>query len=289
MGEPLSFSSFFAAWDLFSAPTLAGVVSGVLLGWLGVYIVVRRMIFVSAALSQGASFGVALSFYVHHLGGGIARMLSPGVGSTVITGLFAFFLARPSGEQRKSAEARLAFLYTASAAGVLVLGTRIVEEVQDIESLLLGSAVVVMPDDFRNLLGVALPLLILHAWWSRGYWHIVIDREGAMIRQLPVRWLEVSLLLSIAIAISVTTRTLGALPVFALSVLPAAASLRIVSHVRQALWLSALFGGFSGGIGYFMAYRYSLPVGPSQAVVAAALVLLSWVRRPANIRPSRLR
>ena len=51
--------TFLDGWDVFRDPVLASFVAGATLGLLGVYIVLRRMVFVSAALSQAAGLGVA--------------------------------------------------------------------------------------------------------------------------------------------------------------------------------------------------------------------------------------
>src|SRR5207253_1289320 len=60
--QDASFSQFLEAWDLFRDPVITGMLAGLLLGFLGVYIVLRRMVFVSAAISQSAALGVSLTF-----------------------------------------------------------------------------------------------------------------------------------------------------------------------------------------------------------------------------------
>ena len=52
MAQPVS--DFFAAWELFREPALAGAVAGLLLGWVGLYVALRRMVFLSAAMTQTA-------------------------------------------------------------------------------------------------------------------------------------------------------------------------------------------------------------------------------------------
>ena len=96
------------------------------------------------------------------------------------------------------------------------------------------------------------------------------------------------MLLSIALAIALFTQILGALPVFAFSVLPAMAALRVSIHVPMALVIAAVVGAASGAVGYGFAFVYGLPVGASQALVALAVVLgaelmrlLARGRRPA--------
>ena len=185
---------------------------------------------------------------------------------------------RPFRLRRESA---LGAVYLACGAGALALGTRIVQEAHDIESILFGSAVAIVPESFRLLAGTVVVLFGLHLWWRRGFLQASFDREGARVRGLPVRLLEITLLASVAVAISVGTRTLGALPVFAFSVLPAMAALRLCANVPRALAAATLFGALSGFCGYVVAFLYELPVGASQTLTAAVLVGIAEATRRA--------
>ena len=271
-------SDFFAGWELFGTPALAGLVAGLLLGALGVYIVVRRMVFLSAALSQSAGLGVALAFWVevellddhaHRLPTVFATI------ATIATALLLFF-GRSSGGRR---DGLLGLAYLVGAAGTLAIGTRIVAEVHDIQTLLFGSAVVVLPEQLHGLLALAALVLAVHAWWMRGFVQASLDRDGARVRGVPVLALDVVLLVSLALSISYATRVLGALPVFAFSVLPALAALRSAANVHRALLGAAALGGLCGFLGDVVAFRYALPVGASQALVCAAAVVAAELVR----------
>ena len=100
------------------------------------------------------------------------------------------------------------------------------------------------------------------------------------MRSLSRAWAAV-LVASLAMAVSLSTRVLGALPVFAFTVLPAMAGLRLAPNVAGAAAVAALLGAVAGVVGYGVAFLYQLPVGASQALVAGGgLVLahaLAWV------------
>ena len=51
---PEAFSDFWAGRELWAEPLFAGVLAAAVLGYLGVFIVLKRMVFVSAALSQAS-------------------------------------------------------------------------------------------------------------------------------------------------------------------------------------------------------------------------------------------
>src|SRR5690349_3385038 len=82
--------SFWSAYDFWRDSVIAVAMAGALLGFLGVYILLRRVVFVGAALTQISGVGIAAAFWLasyfpaqdaHH--GGHAWWLSPQLYSVV--------------------------------------------------------------------------------------------------------------------------------------------------------------------------------------------------------------
>lgn len=271
MGEKLEL--FFSAWELFREPTLAGAIAGATLGLLGVWIVLRGMVFLSATLSQVAGFGVAVALVA---AGAIGATL-PGLGAALFTVCAALALTLRA---RGSADPTLGLLFLAASAGTLLLAGWSGTELHDIDTLLFGSAVAVLPSQFRWLAGVCAIVFALHLWWWRGFAAVTIDRDDAAVRRLPTDLLEGALVTSAALVVAVSTWVLGALPTFAFSVLPALAALALAPNVRVALALGAAFGLLAGGGGYVLAFLLDAPVGPAQTGLGVALALGARVARP---------
>ncbi|MBM4370620.1 MAG: metal ABC transporter permease [Deltaproteobacteria bacterium] len=265
----MTLQQLFGSWDLFGDTLVTAAVAGALLGALGVYVVMRRMVFVSAALSQAAGLGVVLA---HALAAAGLLVMPPEVGAAVLTLAAALLFVGERREGARGSDGLLGWLYLVGAGGILVVGSRIVQELPDVRSVLFGTAVAVTPEDASRVAWLAGGILLLHAAGFRGFVEVSTDRTGARVRGLPVRVLEVVLILSLALAISLTTRVLGALPVFAFSVLPALAALRVATNVPRALLLAAGLGAAAGFWGYVTASVLALPVGATQALAAAALV-----------------
>ncbi len=263
---------FVDAWELFRDPLVAGVVAGVVLGFLGVYVVLRRMVFVSAALSQAAGLGVAVAFYAQIVLGTAGILGDPILCAIGFTLLTTFVLSRSHEGARISRESILGLVYLVGGAGALIVGTKIQQEAHDISAILFGTAVLVTTDDLHKLCWVTGAVMVLQLAAGRGFRFASFDPDGARVRGLPVLLLDTILFSSIAIVVSVATRVLGALPVFAFSVLPAMAAILVAPSVRVALALAALFGALAGGVGYLTAFLYAWPVGASQTAVGALLV-----------------
>ena len=177
MEESTSITSFFAAWEIFQDATLAGTLAGALLGFLGVYVVLRRMVFLSAALSQAAGLGVTLAFYAQIYWGVHAALGSAALGAAVVTLLAVFGVMQAKGSVANR-DSLLGFTYLLGSAGALVIGTRILQELQDIETILFGSAVAVLPREFTLIAVMTGLLLVLHGLCLRGFMLVSFDPGG---------------------------------------------------------------------------------------------------------------
>jgi len=77
---------------LFVANGVGGLLAGFLLGYLGVFVVLRRSVFVTATVSQAAGLGVALAFFLQiHA----ALPVPPVFGAIVVALGFTAVLALP--------------------------------------------------------------------------------------------------------------------------------------------------------------------------------------------------
>ena len=209
-----TWADFAAGWaDLFREPVLCAVAAGLVLGFLSGYIVLRRMVFVSAVTTQSAGLGVALAFYVqiHH---GLA--LAPSHGAVILAVGAAALLALDPRRLGLSREAVLGLVFAASGGGAVVVGDKISQEAHEIENILFGSAVMVEPADLYRVLIAGGVLLALHLCWFRGLAFASFDPVAARVQRVPVRLLDALLFASIGIMVGVATQALGALPVFAM-------------------------------------------------------------------------
>lgn len=262
-------AGFVEGWELYGDAAVAGGIAGAVLGLMGVYVVLRRMVFLSAAISQAASLGVVGALVAHLVLGLHTALVSPTVGAILATIAAALWLG--SRHNRGGGDAALGVVYLGGAAGALVLGRLAVTEMHDVDALLFGYAVAITPEDLRLLLFGMLPLLAIHLWWWRGFALVTFDRDGAVVAGLPVRALEILLLVGLALATALSTRVLGALPTFAFAVLPGLAAASVARNVPVALAFALTVGAAQGFGGYVLSYLRDWPVGASQTLLGLGL------------------
>lgn len=260
---------FVDNWDLYADPVLTGTFAGLALGFAGVFIVLRRAVFVTAAISQAAALGVACGFLLAIETGIEAPPVLIAFGFAVLAALALAFPA-PSGLPR---EAPIGFVYLTCSALALIVGSSISQEAHDIGALLYGSAVLVRHVDFISVIVLSSVVIVSLLMLTRGLAFAGFDPDAARVQGLPVRLLETTLWLLVAAEVAVTTRALGALPVFAFAVLPAFGALRLARRLPHALALAATMGAVSGAAGYLLAFLLQWPVGAAQAAVAASIAI----------------
>jgi zinc transport system permease protein len=267
-----SWADFAQGWDrgIYRDPVLCGGLAGLVLGLLGVFIVLRRAVFVTAAVSQAAGLGVALAFYlaIHH-----SLDVPPVVAALVLGVTATMSLALPVHRLRLPRESALGLCFIAASALAVLVGDRIGQEAHDVAGILFGTAVLVRRSDLWAVAIVGGVTTLVVAVFYRGLVFAGFDPEGARVQKLPVRGLNLLFWALVAIEVSVATRALGALPVFAFAVIPAMAALPLVRRLPYALIGAALIGGASGALGYLFAFFFQFPVGASQAVVAVVIWL----------------
>lgn len=276
--EP-SIAGFVEGWELglYRDAVLGGALAAFTLALLGVFIVLRRAVFVAATVGQAAGLGVVVAFYLSiHWGVG----LPPSVGALAFAALATSAVGRLGAARGLSRDAGLGLGFLVTSAAAIALGDRITQEAHEVSSILFGSAVVVGSSDVLLLGGLSLAVLfaVLATW--RGLAFTGFDPEGARVQDLPLHWLTSGFWLVVALSIAICTRVLGALPVFAFSVLPPLAAIACTRSLAVTLVCASSIGALCAAVGYGAAYFLALPVGALQALCCAlALVPALLVAR----------
>ncbi|HEY5088711.1 MAG TPA: metal ABC transporter permease, partial [Polyangia bacterium] len=264
--NPASWQELWANIAIFKDAIWAAGLAGALLGFIGVHVVLRRMVFASSAIAQAAALGVALSFWVPalidpighaagHAAGPAAHVLPSPLFEPVLWAIAAsllatlVFIANPV-RLHLTRESLLGFVFLVSGAGAVIIGDKITQEAHDLAAILFGSAVVVQTIDLYLVTGATALLLGGHLLLWRALIFVGYDPMGARVQGMPVRALNGFLFVSVGLAVALCTRALGALPVFAFSVLPAMTALAFTSRIGWVFVLATIVGAFSGVAGY---------------------------------------
>jgi zinc transport system permease protein len=273
---------------LWRNPIIVASVAAFILALVGIYVVLPRLVFVTACLANVSGVGVAIGLL---LGLGVGEHAAHGEHSGVfddLLGVFGFSLVitcltaagfawwRES--KRISGESLLGVAYLLSSALLVLLSSQLNHATHDIDDIVFGSAVVVEPSQLVIVPFIAALLLILHLLLRKDFLFVSFDPVMARAIRYPVRALDILLFISVGLAIAIATRALGALPVFAFIVLPPLAALQLTERISLVFVLAPIFGVLSAAGGYFAAFMLAWPVGPTMTVLGVCILALSALR-----------
>jgi zinc transport system permease protein len=260
---------------------MASIATGVSLGVLGVYLVIRRVVFLGLVVANAATLGAALA----QIGG-----WPPDLMSVVAAVGAAVALGRAGISNRLSAESLMGWAYAAaSSATVLVLSSGAGGSADTLH-LLFGNVLAVQTSSVAVLTIVALSTVAMQLLFGRRFLLVTFDPEAATVAGVNTRFWSFLLNLTIGVAAAAAVQTIGALSTFALLTLPAVAALLATSSVRAtfatATVLSVLLPTFALAASFYL----DLPAGPASVALLAIGVPLAalktgsddgaWRRRP---------
>lgn len=257
--------------DFIMRAALAGVGTAIAAGFLGSFVVWRRMAYFGDATAHAAVLGVAiaLGFQVSILGSvGVVAVLMA-VGLWALTG------------RGFAADTVLGVL----SHGALALGLLAVALVPsarvDLDTYLFGDVLTVSKTDLAVIWGGAAVVVGVLAWrWSRML-TATVSPDLAYAAGIDPRREQLILTLLLAGVVAVSIKVVGALLITALLIIPAAAA-RNLSRTPEAMAVIAVIWGIIaalGGVG--LSFTLNTQAGPSIVCTAAALFVLSLLRRRA--------
>lgn len=246
---------------------------------LGVYVVLRRIVFVGAALAQLSSAGIALGLFLYGLGIGGELTHHPVAMALVVTITGAMFFGfGSSGRSGIPPDATIGVTYAvAAAAGILLIAKAKTGEAHDI--FLQGNILGITRLDTMILLGVAVPVLLVHAVFYKEFLFVSFDRETARTLGYRVRFWNLLLYFTLGVVIAYAMQFAGVMLVFNFLVLPAVTGLLLARSMGGIFAIAIVSALLAALLGFSLSVPFDLPSGPTIIAVSGALALLAWSAR----------
>jgi len=265
--------AFLSARELWQAPLLASLLAGALLGFLGVFVVLRRTVFVSAALAQistlGLVFGLFLEERLHVEAEHAHHQLGMAMGFAVVGAVVLGALRT----RRLPAEAVVGAAWVIGSALVVLGVSKLVHAAHDLGGLVFGNAVAVPDEELWMIGAVAVLCAAVHLAFHKELVFVSFDPETARAQGMRTWAWDAALSVTVGLAIPASARALGALPVFALLTLPASAALLLRVRLGAAFGLATAAGVAAAGGGYLASWFAETPTGATMVAVAALFLL----------------
>lgn len=261
--------------------TLGTAVLGALSGMLGSFAVLRKESLLGDAISHAALPGIAIAFLIT----GTKDMGILLLGA-IVSGLTGAFLIRKivTRTHLKTDTALGLILSVFFGFGMLLL--TYIQKIPDsnqagLDSYLFGQAATLVEDDVKLMsLITAISFFVLILFWKE-FKILLFDPEYSHTIGIYTRFIDSLITFFIVIAIVIGLQTVGVVLMSALLLAPAAAARQWTNRLIGMVFLSGIFGAFSGVIGTAIsATENNIPTGPVIVLIAGIFVLFSFLFSP---------
>ncbi|MYE05684.1 MAG: metal ABC transporter permease [Chloroflexi bacterium] len=257
---------------------LAGVIVSVAAGMVGVFVVLRGLAFMGDAVAHTQLAGAAVALV---LGGG-AVLITLGAGVAAVLTALGVALLTLRGRLREDTAIGIMF------AGLFALGIVLISRQRtlniSLNDLLVGDILGASWTDLIVMAALTAVVALLVLAFLPELRFTAYDPEVASVSGVPVTFMQIGLLVLIALATVVAFRLVGVVLALAMLVAPAAAAALLTRRLTMMMLISTLIGVGSTVAGLYASFHFDLAAGPSIVLTAVVLMMLSFVLSPRGLR-----
>jgi zinc transport system permease protein len=250
---------------------MAGLLAAVACGIIGVYVVVKRIVFISGGIAHASFGGIGLGY----LAG-----ISPVLGAMLFTPASALGMGLVIKRTKLPEDTAIGILWAMGMAlGVIFIGLA-PGYAPDLFSYLFGNILTVPSSDLILMLALDAVIVSIVIALYKEFLALSFDEEFGTVVGVPVEALYLLLLCLIALTVVVLIRVVGIILVIALLTIPAALARQFTHDMKKMMLLAVLFGALFSFFGLWLSYEFDVASGATIILLSGTVLLCSfaWVK-----------
>ena len=252
----------------------AAVLSGIVCGIVGTYIVARRMVFLSGGITHASFGGIGIAYYLG---------LNPILGAAAFAVLASLGIEWGARRGKIREDSVIGMVWSLGMAVGVIFVYLTPGYAPNLMSFLFGNILTVTAADIAALAFLAAVLLLLIPFFLRTVMYVAFDAQFARSRGVPVAAVSCAMAVLVALAVVFCIRSVGIVLLISLLTMPAVIVNTLTKSFRRIMvWASA--GAVAGNVaGLYRSYALNIPAG------AAAIFLLALTLVIIKLLPLRSR
>ena len=243
------------SYDFMRRAFIVGILVSIIVPLIGTFVVNKKNSMVGDALSHSSLAGVAL---------GLIFGINP-----VIAAIFVCVIRT---NFAKSSDLSTAIVMS-SGIGLAAILSDFVPGAANFQSFMFGSIVAIPDIELYTVIIVSFIVIVTYVLLYKKLVYIIFDEDGARLSNINVGLINKIFTFLIAITVAIASRTVGALMVSSLMVIPVSCAIMVSHSFKRTVINSSLFGVLFTIIGINMSYYFQLKPGGS-IVLTGLLVLI---------------
>lgn len=261
------------AYGFMARAFAVGLMLAVIIPCIGMIVVTKRLSMIGDALAHSSLAGVAL---------GLALGLNPVLGAMVLCVLAALAIEGIRKKIPKYSEMAIAIVMSAGVglAGLFSGFIKSSAGAANFNSFLFGSIVAISDMELVVVSVVSLCVMATFILLYKELFFVAFDERVAALAGVPVRAVNFVFTILTAVTVSIASRTVGALIVSSMMVVPIACAMQLAGSFKQTTVFAVIFAVAFTTAGLFASYYFRLK--PGGAIVlfgVAAFVCVIMIKK----------
>lgn len=265
---------FELKWML--VPFLACLVLSLILIYLGLHVIARKVIFVDLALAQIAALGATYAITLGYDPNSDSFMVSLFSLAFTFVGAVAFAIARMR-KEKVPQEAFIGIIYAVASAGAVLILSKSATGGEELKHMLVGDVLLVSLPTVVYMALLYVSIGIFHLIFRKRFLAISLDPEGTEASGVNIRFWDLIFYVSFGVVIVKSVAIAGVLLVFSYLVVPAVIAQMFSDTVAGRLllgWLVAILASMAGIVWSFYS---DYPTGPAVVVMLGLFLIFSGI------------
>lgn len=257
-------------YTFFQNALIGSLLASILCGFIGTYIVTRRLVFISGGITH-ASFG--------GIGIGVILGISPIWSAMFFSIMSAFgvqWISRKGGVREDSA---IALFWTLGMSIGIICCFLTPGFMPDLSSFLFGNILTIESCDLILLGILAAVVTLLFTFFLKPIQSIAFDCTFARSQHLPVTFIEYLMMALIAMTIVSTLRMVGIVLAISLLTIPQMTANLYTYSYKKMILLSIIIGWIDCLMGLGISYQLNVPSGASIIFVSIIMYIMMKIER----------
>lgn len=247
---------------------IVGILLAISISLIGTHVVFKRLSMTGDALSHTSLAGVAI---------GLLAGINPLISAMIISVISALIIELIRKKFYKYSELAIAIVLSCGIglAGLLSSFTPIA----NFSTYLFGSIVAITKTEL--ILTVIIFAIVLSCFllFYKELMFIAYNEESAKVAKVPVDFVNILFTIITALTVAVASRTVGALIVSSLIVIPVATSMQVAKNYKTTIIYSVIFAIISVIIGLTLSYYFGLKPGGTIVLVGVFVLIISLISK----------
>jgi zinc transport system permease protein len=241
-------------YQFFYNAFISALLASIACGFIGTYIVARRIVFISGGITHSSFGGIGISYYLG---------FNPVLGAAVFSILSALGIEYISKKTEVREDSAIGILWSMGMALGIIFIFLTPGYSPNLMTYLFGSILTVNTTDLL-LMGLnTLVIVIFFLIFYRIILYISFDEEFARAHKVPVMLFNNILLIMVALTIVLSIRVVGIILVISFLTLPQTTANIFTKDFKKMIGLSVLFGCLGSFSGLIISYYANIPSGAS--------------------------